>query len=71
MLDMSAVQIQTRDQAARLLTAEQVADILGVPKTWVYAQSRAGQIPTVRLGRYYRYRLGAIERWLETQEVGA
>jgi excisionase family DNA binding protein len=47
-----------------LLTADQVAELLGVPKSWVYAQSRAGRIPTVTLGRYRRYRREAIEAWV-------
>jgi excisionase family DNA binding protein len=52
----------------RLLTAAEVADLLGVPKTWVYEQSRAGRIPTVTLGRYRRYRREAIEQWLADLE---
>ena len=52
----------------RLLTAAEVADFLGVPKTWVYEQSRAGRIPTVTLGRYRRYRREAIEQWLADLE---
>ena len=56
--------------ARSLLTAEEVADMLGVATSWVYAQSRAGRIPTVKLGRYYRYRRQTIEEWLATQEVG-
>jgi excisionase family DNA binding protein len=42
--------------------------LLGVPKSWVYEQSRAGRIPTVTLGRYRRYRREAIEAWLEELE---
>jgi excisionase family DNA binding protein len=53
-----------------LLTAAQVAQKLGVPKTWVYEQSRRGRIPTVTLGRYRRYRAEAIDRWLERLEAG-
>ena len=53
----------------RLLTADQVAELLGVPKTWVYEQSRKGRIPTVTLGRYRRYRLEAVEAWIEEQET--
>jgi excisionase family DNA binding protein len=52
-----------------LLTAGEVAQMLGVPRTWVYEQSRAGRIPTVRLGRYRRYRQEAIERWLQELEA--
>jgi len=51
-----------------LLTADQVARILGVPKTWVYEQSRNGRIPTVTLGRYRRYRAESIAEWVETLE---
>jgi excisionase family DNA binding protein len=52
-----------------LLTADQVASVLGVPRSWVYEQSRAGRIPTVRLGRYRRYRREAIEAWLAELEA--
>jgi excisionase family DNA binding protein len=52
-----------------LLTADQVAQMLGVPKTWVYEQSRKGRIPTVTLGRYRRYRAEAIQRWVEQLEA--
>lgn len=50
------------------MTAQQVAALLAVPATWVYAQSRAGCIPTVRLGRYYRYRRAAIASWIAELE---
>lgn len=46
--------------AARLMTAEDLADRWQVAKSWVYAATRDGRIPAVRLGRYYRYRLDAI-----------
>jgi excisionase family DNA binding protein len=47
-----------------LLTAQEVADQLGVSKDWVWAQARAGTIPHVRLGRYRRFRAEAIEAWI-------
>jgi excisionase family DNA binding protein len=55
---------------ASLLTADQVADLLGVPTSWVYEQSRKGRIPTVTLGRYRRYRPEALEAWIEELEAG-
>ena len=54
-----------------LLTASEVADLLGVLKSWVYEQSRAGRIPTVTLGRYRRYRREAIEQWVDQLEAPA
>ena len=41
-----------------------------VPKGHVYRLTRDGLIPAVRLGRYYRYRLEAIERWEARSEQG-
>ncbi len=52
-----------------LLTAPEVADLLGVPTSWVYEKSRTGRIPTVTLGRYRRYRREAIEAWVEQIEA--
>ena len=51
-----------------LLTARDVATMLGVTTDWVYAQSRRRRIPTITLGRYRRYRRRAILEWLETIE---
>ena len=52
-----------------LLTAAEVAQLLGVPTSWVYQQSREGRIPTVTLGRYRRYRREAIDEWVEQLET--
>lgn len=56
---------------AVLLTAKDVGELLGVPASWVYEQSRLGRIPTVTLGRYKRYRREAVERWLRELELPA
>ena len=51
----------------RLLTADELAERWQVPRAHVYALTRRGEIPTVRLGKYYRYRLDQIEAF----EIGA
>lgn len=43
-----------------LLTAEEVAAILRVPRSWIY--SHLDLLPVVRLGRYVRFRRSGIER---------
>ncbi len=60
-----------------LLTPELLAEQLGVSKDWVYGRSREwissnGRrgIPTVKLGRYYRYRPAAIAEWAAQLENG-
>jgi excisionase family DNA binding protein len=47
----------------QLLTAEQLAERWQVGTSHVYALTRSGAVPAVKLGRYYRYRLDAIERF--------
>lgn len=54
-----------------LLAAEIVAERLGVPKTWVYAEARSGRLPSVTLGRYVRFRWRSIELWLTDLENGS
>jgi len=46
-----------------LLNAEQAAELLGVPKSWVFAEARADRIPHVRLGRYVRFDGDALDQW--------
>ena len=54
----------------RLLEAHEVADLLSVPKSWVRAETRAGRIPHLELGRYKRYEREAVLAWLEGQRAG-
>lgn len=49
----------------RLLDAKAVAELLGVPESWVRESARSGAIPHVRLGRYVRFDLADVEAWLE------
>jgi excisionase family DNA binding protein len=54
----------------RLLDAHEVAELLAVPVSWVRAETRAGRIPHLALGRYKRYEREAVLDWLETQRAG-
>ena len=54
----------------RLLTAEEVADLLAVPTSWVRAETRAGRLPHVELGRYRRYDREAVLAWVAGQRRG-
>jgi excisionase family DNA binding protein len=46
-----------------LLTADEVAEILRVPKSWVY--SHVSDLRVIRLGRYVRFRRCDIDEFLE------
>jgi excisionase family DNA binding protein len=52
----------------RLLTAAEVAELIGMRVGYVYELSRRGRIPTITFGRTRRYRREAIEAWLAEQE---
>jgi excisionase family DNA binding protein len=54
----------------RLLTAAELAEMLGVKERWVRSHTVNGDIPHFRLGRYPRYRLDRVLAWLEQQERG-
>lgn len=54
---------ETQSNSERLMTAEQLAERWQVPKSQVYRLTRDGRIPAVKLGRYYRYRLDAVEEF--------
>ena len=43
-----------------LLAPEELAKKLKLPVSWVYEQSRQGNIPTHRLGRYIRFDLEEV-----------
>jgi excisionase family DNA binding protein len=51
----------------RLLQAQEVADLLALPLTWVREATRAGRLPHVRLGRYVRYERAAVLTWVADQ----
>ena len=42
--------------SGELLTAPEVAKILNVPESWVREQARLGELPSVKLGHYVRFR---------------
>ena len=46
-----------------LMTADEVAQILRVPRSWVY--SHLSDLPVIRLGRYVRFRRSEINGFLE------
>jgi excisionase family DNA binding protein len=52
--------------AEPLLTAEQVAALLGVPRSSVYDYARRPNdpLPAVRVGRHVRFHRTALEHWL-------
>ena len=61
--------LQSSDGAA-LVTAEGVADLLGLPQSWVESKTRQGLIPSKRFGRWIRYDLAEVRAWADRQHHG-
>jgi excisionase family DNA binding protein len=55
---------ETARDAENLLTAGELAARLNLAESWVRTEERAGRIPSLRLGRYVRFRLRDVERAL-------
>ncbi len=52
----------SENPAEHLLTASELAQHLHLPESWVRTEERLGRIPSVRLGKYVRFRLSEVER---------
>ena len=50
----------------KLLSAEQVAEMLGESKEWVYMAARESILPSVRLGRKVKFSEKAIDEFIES-----
>lgn len=58
----------------RLLTVEDVAALLQVPRSWVYARTRQRgleKLPFVRIGKYVRFEPAAIRAFVARQRTSA
>jgi excisionase family DNA binding protein len=48
-----------------VLTIEDLSDYLKISKSTLYKLVREGSIPCRKIGRHWRFRKEAIDRWLE------
>jgi excisionase family DNA binding protein len=56
-------------KTADVLTIEELAAYLKIPKSTLYKLVREGRIPSQKIGRHWRFLKGAIDRWLEDMRV--
>jgi len=53
-----------------LLDDKQAAAILGLHPKTLQRLARRGEIPTVRIGRYWRYRASVLNQWIDVNSSG-
>jgi hypothetical protein len=55
----------------KLLKAGELAERLNLPETWIRNEERMGRLPSVRAGKYVRFKLGEVENALaERKRLG-
>lgn len=52
-----------------ILTIDELAAYLKIPKSTVYKLAQEGRIPGQKVGRHWRFRQDAIDRWLEQGSI--
>jgi excisionase family DNA binding protein len=55
----------------RLLTTEEVAEILGKRSWWVRENMESVGLPGIKIGRQWRFRPTEIEDWLDSHKQNA
>lgn len=48
-----------------VLTIDELADYLKIPKSTLYKLAQEGKVPGQKVGRHWRFRKETIDRWLE------
>ena len=52
------------DKALDVLTLNEVAEYLRIPRSTAYKLAQEGKIPGQKVGRHWRFRRAVVERWL-------
>jgi len=51
-----------------LLTIDELAGVLKVGRSWIYRRTgKGGEMPVIRIGRYLRFDLQAVLRWIKEE----
>ena len=53
------------DRAGGVLTIDELSVYLKIPKSSLYKLVRGGKVPCQKIGRHWRFRKEAIDRWLD------
>ena len=53
------------EQPHDVMTFEDVLAYLRIPRSSLYKLAQEGKIPSQKVGRHWRFRREAIDRWLE------
>ena len=53
-----------------IMTIEELSDYLRISRSTLYKLAQEGRVPCRKVGRHWRFRKEAVDRWLEHGGVG-
>jgi excisionase family DNA binding protein len=67
------VEIRAREDSAasleQLLDVKQVAELLGETEQWVYRQAQTKKMPSIKMGKYWKFSPSQLQKWLERKQT--
>lgn len=57
-----------QSNAGSVLTVDELAEYLKIPKSTLYKLAQEGKVPGQKVGRHWRFRKEAIDRWLDERQ---
>ena len=64
----ASLEVSTSTSFEPLLSAEEAAEHLRIHVKTVQKMARDGAIPRIRMGKYWRFRLSALDQWVSAQQ---
>jgi len=52
-----------------LLDAGEVAKLLGETEQWVYRQAKIKKLPSIKLGKYWKFSPVQLQKWLDRKQT--
>ena len=57
------------EESGDVLTIDELADYLKISRSTLYKLAQEGRVPCRKVGRHWRFRKQAIDRWLERSDT--
>ena len=51
----------------RLLTSSDVGELLGIHPKVVERMAKRGEVPALKVGKFWRYRASALDGWIDSR----
>ena len=54
----------------RMVGVKELAERFGPPESWWYQAAETGRVPSYKIGKYVRFKLAEVARWIDEQRQG-